>query len=142
MIQQAKISFDLIREQDGNCLYVDFENGLIKIEWYGTVGLASTNIMLTLAADLIYAGQCNKMLIDRRQLVEFNLEAQAWMKDQFWPGKKKEFLTLIHKFAAVGAVTPKEGFFDNLISGKIKRFFPWLNDSTFASEEDALDWLL
>ncbi|MEP1095179.1 MAG: hypothetical protein ABJG78_08725 [Cyclobacteriaceae bacterium] len=134
--------FEVLKELNGSSVAVDYQNKIVKVEWDGIVDLATVNIILNKAADLIEVGHCDKLLLNRKNLKEFTTEARIWIKQDLLRNRAKKLVNKVVKVATVNSSTAMGGVFANFISTAIKLIFPKLSMVKFSSQQEGLDWLL
>lgn len=140
--KENAINLKLIREVDGNSLFADLDNRILKIEWRGVVQRDSAIIVLNHALDVLIYGGCNRILFDRRLLKGFSSDAGKWVKNEFWSKSKRRILKYTERLATVGSPKPKTTLFTSINSIRAKMLFPWLKAAVFELEEDAIRWLI
>lgn len=134
--------FETICEKSGSLTLVDLKNKIVKIEWHGTVDLTTAKEILTKGADLIEAGHCNRLLLNREGLAAFSTEARIWIKQDLLRTRAKKLVSKVQKVATVSAATSIGKIVSNFVSTAIKLVFPGLQMSKFEGEGAAMDWLV
>ena len=134
-------SVETITELNGSKLLVDDTHGIVIVEWTGVVGLITASTLLGAGADMIERHNCTKILLDRRNLAEFDGEARAWIKEELLPRRAKKLVGLVMKVAFVNSEMTKGRVFGNLISIAIRFAFPKLQLEKFDSIIEARNWI-
>lgn len=135
-------SFETIMEVNGSGVFVDYENGIVKIEWHGEVDLSTASVLLEKGADMIESGFCHRLLLNREGLKEFSTEARLWIKNDLLKNQGSKLVRKVSKAATVRSTTVKGSIFADFISSGIQLVFPNLRLSSFDSEDEAFDWLV
>ncbi len=135
-------NFELIKEINGGCVSADYESKIVKIDWDGKVEVETAREILSKAADMIEAGHCDKLLLNRKELKEFSTEARLWIKEDLLKNRARKLVKYVHKVATVSSKTVMGGIFANFISAGIQLVFPKLKMHKFDTESEAMDWLL
>lgn len=137
----ARNSFEKILEKDQNILMVNRQDGIIKVVWGENVNLTSTKIILNKAAILVGEGDYDKIILDRKKLHHFEIEARIWIKNNFLDNKAKKLVQNIVRVAAIDPTDVKGRVFANFVNAGIRLIFPTISLSHFQEEEAAISWL-
>ena len=135
-------TYRVIIRMKGSCLSIDRMNKIVKVDWKGTVDLATTKLLLTQAADLIEADEAKRLLLNRKNLTEFSKQARLWIREELLMKRAKLIVHKVEKIAAVKSSSDMGKVFAHIISTSIKVVFPRLKLVEFQSEEDARHWLI
>ena len=133
--------FEKILEKDRNVLLADKVNGILKVVWTEEVNLNSAKIVLNQAAMLVGEGNYDKIILDRKSLKQFEVEARVWIKHSFLAKQANELVEKIAKVAAIDPTDVKGAVYANFINTSIKLIFPSITFSRFEEENAAIEWL-
>lgn len=133
--------FETIAARSGSSALVDLKNKIVKIEWHGIVDLGTASEILNHGAGLIEKGHCNKLLLNRKNLVEFTADARLWIKQDLLIKRAQKLVSRVERVATVNPSSTMGNVFANFLTTGIKIVFPNLRISKFDSEEAAIDWL-
>ncbi len=137
-----KLSTEFIFEKNNSQLLVDRTNKIVFVEWQGEVEIETAQSILNGGADLIEDGSANKILLDRKNLIEFTKETSKWIKDDLLRNRGKELVKQVEKVASVRSQTTMGNLFANVVSAAIRIIFPGIRMKNFEEKGEALEWLL
>ena len=135
-------NFQVVKELNGSSTLVDYSNKIVKVEWEGIVDLATATLLFNASAELVENGQCDKVLLNRKNLTEFTTEARIWIKQEFLKNRSKQLDRKIMKVATVRSISATGSIFSNYINRGIKLVFPRVTLSKFDTEHEAVNWLV
>jgi len=112
-------------------IYLDHQNQVIKVVWEGRVDQETASSLLTYAADLVEGGLIDKVLLDRRNLIQFQEAARNWIKNKFILKRCSQIIHKIAKVAIVNENSIAARFYGESISYDIEEAFPQLEINKF-----------
>lgn len=134
-------NFKFVFEKNGCFVLLERDAKIVKVIWYGKVDLETASAILTRGADLVEEGLADKLLLNRRELIEFDKEARNWIKEDLLKVRAKRIVHLVDKVATINSKTTLGNLFATVVSTAIRLFYPSLRMSSFETEEDAASWL-
>lgn len=136
----TRTSFTLRKEVKGSSFHVDSLNKISKVVWHGHVDKETATTLLTLGGDSVEFEGFTRLLLDRRDLSEFDTEARVWIKDLL-KTRAKKLSPKVKKLAIINAHSSLAIIFSNMMASAIGLIIPNLNLKKFDNEEEALEWL-
>lgn len=122
-------------------LIIDQPNGICLLRWKGRIDIETATELLTLGSAAVQLNGYEKLLIDRRDLIEFDCEARIWI-DKWIKTKAKAVAKSVDKLAIINSETIFGNFFNNAFNSTIAHAMPHLKMRRFDNGGKAHKWLL
>lgn len=139
---EQKVAFKLLKRFGENKLYLDEDLGIVKVSWHGMVDQQEAAAILSKGADLLEVGLANKLLLDRKHLIEFTTEARIWIKNEIIKRRGNKLIKRLNRLATVNADSSRGSVFSNFLTSAIKIVYPNLKTGRFKTVEEAINWLI
>ncbi len=138
--EKANINLVLIKERNDSCVFVDKENGIVKITWVEVVDKETAMEIIHTLIKLMKSGMFHKILMRRDDFTRFTDEANIWMRE-FLLSNRYKFNYKISRIAGVTPNAARANVFANFIKQAMQVIFPGVKISNFEFEESAVAWL-
>lgn len=135
------LRFKIAKKENGSVFSLDTDFMISRISWVGVVTETTAKTLLTCGADSVEHHGYKKLLLDRRDLVEFSTEARVWIKQDLLKKRARRIVGKVEKVATIGATNAKGNIFSNFISSGIRMIFPKLEMKKFDNLPEAIIWL-
>ncbi len=139
---EKKLHYSFQFKIDGNEVYVEHKNGIVKVVWDGRVNHEIASSLLTYTADLVEGGLISTILLDRQNLIHFDNEARNWIKNEFLSTRCNELAHLIKKVAIINESSFAAQLYGKKVTNNLEGTFPNLPIMKFDRMEDANKWIL
>ncbi len=139
---KKSVHFKAVRKIDGSCFYLDTVNKISCVSWKGVVKEDTARELLTLGADSVEFQGYGKLLLDRRNLIEFDTAARVWIKHDLLKSRARKIVGGVEKLAYVHSKNSRGSVFSNFISAGIRMIFPNLTMKKFDDLKSAVSWLI
>lgn len=135
-----KCDLEMICEKNGSSFSIDKKSGISRIDWRGHVDIHTAKKLIRIGFESIDNEECNKLLIDHSNLVEFETEARVWVKELL--RHKAEMLNdKLIKLASISPSMAIGSVFSNFASDILKTEMPHLELKRFDQFDAAIKWL-
>ena len=133
--------FVIVKQRNGSCVYVDKENGIVKVSWVGITERETVIEIVHALVNEMKTDMFHKILITRDDATNFTDEAIVWMRNYLLINRYK-FNFKISRVAGVTTDVTRANLFANFIKTALQVIFPGIKITNFEFEESAMEWLV